>query len=63
MWLRLGMYLLIAFVMSGLLFAIFTLLRLYLMPKSKEKNGAQLSDAGIRDLLAEGRTAEAIEVY
>ena len=63
MWLRFGMYLLIALAMSGLLFAVYSFVRVYFMPKKKVKDGAKLSDAGIRDLLAEGRTAEAIEVY
>lgn len=61
MWIRLFSYLLIALVLSGVLFAFFAMLRFYLSPKAKD--GAKLSDAGIRDLIIEGRLEEAIEIY
>ena len=60
MWIRLISYLLIALVLSGVLFALYSLLRFYLSPKSKE---AKLQDAGIRDLVIEGRIGEAVEIY
>jgi hypothetical protein len=61
MWIRLLSFLIIALVLSGVLFAIFAMLRFYLSPKSKE--AARPTDAGIRDLILEGQHDEAVEVY
>jgi phosphoserine phosphatase len=60
MWIRLFSYLLIALVLSGFLFAFFSFVRFYLSPKRKE---GKLQDAGIRDLIIEGRLSEAVEIY
>jgi hypothetical protein len=63
MWIRLGTYLFIALVLSGVLFIFMSILLRYVMPKSKEKGTEMPIDAGLRDLIGEGRIDEAIEVY
>src|SRR5689334_16973476 len=63
MWIRLGAYLLIALVLSGVLFTIISIIRAYVIPKSKEKVGEVPMDAGLRDLISEGRIDEAIDLY
>jgi ribosomal protein L7/L12 len=63
MWIRLFAYLLIALVLSGVLFALIAMLRAYMQPKSKQKQAELPMDAGLRDLIQEGRLAEATELY
>jgi ribosomal protein L7/L12 len=63
MWIRLFAYLLIALVLSGVLFALIAMLRAYMQPKSKQKQAELPMDAGLRDLIQEGHLAEATELY
>jgi hypothetical protein len=63
MWIRFGAFLLIALVLSGVLFTFIAIVRAYIMSKSKQKVGEMPMDAGLRDLISEGRIDEAIEVY
>jgi hypothetical protein len=63
MWIRLFAFLLIALVLSGVLFALIAMLRAYIQPKNKQKQAELPLDAGLRDLIQEGRIQEAIELY
>jgi hypothetical protein len=63
MWIRLFAFLIIALVLSGVLFALIAMLRAYIQPKSKQKQAELPMDAGLRDLIQEGRIQEATELY
>lgn len=58
---RIILLLFLSLILSGMLFVLIYALRRNFQPKSKE--GAKLQDAGVRDLIIEGRIDEAIEIY
>lgn len=60
---RLLPILFLALLIALIIFAFIAFLRIYGKSKSKEKDGAKLHDAGIRDLIMEERFEEAIEIY
>src|SRR5690349_21481622 len=63
MWIRLITYLLIALVLSGVLFAFFNIVRALMTPPKKQKGAAKPMDAGLRELISAGRIDEAIDLY